>query len=86
MKLKEGFVLRKVGGDNIVVPTGATLDLNMMITLNDTGRFLWEKLEKGAEAEELIAALLEEYDVEEATAKAHVAAFVEKLNGHGFLA
>lgn len=86
MKLKEGFVLRKVGGDNIVVPTGATLDLNMMITLNDTGRFLWEKLEKGAEAEELVAALLEEYDVEEATAKAHVAAFVEKLNGHGFLA
>lgn len=86
MKLKEGFVLRTVGGDNIVVPTGDTLDLNMMITLNDTGKFLWEKLEKGAEAEELVAALLEEYDVEEATAKAHVAAFVEKLNGHGFLA
>ena len=86
MKLKKGFVLRKVGSDNIVMPTGDTLNLNMMITLNDTGRFLWEKLEQGAEAEELVAALLEEYDVEEATAKAHVAAFVEKLNGHGFLA
>ena len=46
MKLKDGFVLRKVGGDNIVVPTGDTLDLNMMVTLNETGRFLWEKLEK----------------------------------------
>ena len=86
MKLKDGFVLRKVGGDNIVVPTGETLDLNMMITLNETGRFLWEKLEKGAETEELVAALLEEYEVEEETVKAHVAAFVEKLNGHGFLA
>lgn len=86
MKLKKGFVLRKVGSDNIVMPTGDTLNLNMMITLNDTGRFLWEKLEQGAEEEELVAALLEEYEVEETTAKAHVAAFVEKMNGHGFLA
>ena len=86
MKLKEGFVLRTVAGDTIVVPTGNTLDLNMMITLNDTGKFLWELLEKGAEETELATALLAEYDVDEATAKAHVAAFVEKLNGHGFLA
>ena len=85
MKLKDGFVLRTVAGDTIVVPTGDTLDLNMMITLNETGKFLWEKLEKGAETEELVAALLEEYDVDETTAKAHIAAFVEKLNGHGFL-
>ena len=86
MKLKEGFILRTVAGDTIVVPTGDTLDLNMMITLNGTGKFLWEKLEKGTQTEELVAALLEEYDVDEATAKAHVEAFVEKLNGHGFLA
>ena len=86
MKLKDGFVLRTVAGDTIVVPTGSALDLNMMITLNDTGKFLWEKLEKGALTEDLVAALLEEYDVDETTAKAHVAAFVEKLNGHGFLA
>lgn len=86
MKLKDGFVLRTVAGDTIVVPTGNALDLNMMITLNDTGKFLWEKLEKGAQTEELVTALLEEYDVDETTAKAHVAAFVEKLNGHGFLA
>lgn len=86
MKLKEGFVLRTVAGDTIVVPTGTALDLNMMITLNDTGKFLWEKLETGAECEELVAALLQAYDVDEATAKAHVTAFVEKLNDHGFLA
>lgn len=86
MKLKDGFILRTVAGETIVVPTGSALDLNMMITLNETGKFLWEKLEKGAQTEELVAALLEEYDVDETTAKAHVAAFVEKLNGHGFLA
>lgn len=86
MKLKEGFVLRNVAGETIVVPTGSDLDLNMMITLNDSGRFLWEKLEQGAEEEELVAALLGEYDVTPETVKAHVAAFVKKLSGHGFLA
>lgn len=86
MKLKEGFILRTVAGNTIVVPTGSALNLNMMISLNGVGRFLWEKLEKGAETEELIAALLEEYDVDEAKAKKDVEAFVEKLNENGFLA
>lgn len=86
MKLKEGFILRTVAGQVVVLPTGDELDLNMMITLNDTGRFLWERLENGADKEELVAALLAEYDVDEETAKAGVDSFVEKLNANGFLA
>lgn len=85
MKLKDGFILRSVAGETVVVPTGNDLDLNMMITLNETGKFLWERLEQGAEEAELVAALLGEYDVDEQTAKAHVTAFVKKLNDHGFL-
>jgi hypothetical protein len=75
-----------VAGQVVVLPTGDELDLNMMITLNDTGRFLWERLENGADKEELVAALLAEYDVDEETAKAGVDSFVEKLNANGFLA
>jgi hypothetical protein len=86
MKLKEGFVLREVSGSVVVVPTGEDLDLNMMITLNGTGRFLWEHLEKGAEKEDLLKAMLGEYDVDEDTAKAHIDAFCAKLEKHGFLA
>ena len=85
MKLKDGFILRSVAGETVVVPTGSDLDLNMMITLNETGKFLWQKLEQGAEEAELVSALLGEYDVDEMAAKAHVAAFVKKLNDHGFL-
>ena len=85
MKLKDGFVLREVVGQIVVLPTGDELDLNMMITLNSTGKFLWERLEKGATEEELVAALLAEYDVDEATAKSAVTGFVAKLNEHGFL-
>jgi hypothetical protein len=86
LKLKAGSVLRTVAGETVVVPTGSTLNLNMMITLNSTGKFLWEKLEQGIETDELVEALLKEYDVDETTAKAHVLAFVEKLNANGFLA
>ena len=86
MKLKDGFILRRVAGKTVVLPCDEALDLNMMITLNDTGAFLWEKLQKETTQEALVAALLGEYDVDEETAKASVAAFVEKLNANGFLA
>ena len=85
MKLKDGFVLRSVAGETVVVPTGGDLNLNMMITLNDTGKFLWESLEKGAEEAELVAALLQEYDVDQQTAENHVALFVKKLIENGFI-
>ena len=49
--MKKGFILRTVAGETIVLPSGDELDLNMMITLNDTGKFLWQKLENGAEVD-----------------------------------
>lgn len=86
MKLKPGFLLRQVAGQTVVLPTAAELDLNMMITLNETGAFLWERLVEETDEAALVAALLGEYDVDEATAKASVAAFVKKLRENGFLA
>lgn len=86
MKLKEGFVLRQIAGETVVIPSGNELNLNMMITLNGTGAFLWERLEKGAEIDELVAALLGEYDVDEATARECVVNFVGKLRENEFLA
>lgn len=85
MKLKNGFLLREVAGQKVVLPTEGALDLNMMITLNDTGAFLWEKLQSETTEEALVAALLEEYDVDEATAQKSVAAFVKKLSENDFL-
>ena len=86
MKLKDGFILRQVAGKTVVLPCDEALDLNMMITLNGTGAFLWEKLKEETTQEALAAALLGEYDVDEETARRSVAAFVEKLNVNGFLA
>ena len=86
MKIKDGFILRSVAGQTVVLPTGDELDLNMMITLNETGTFLWEHLQQETDETALVSALLSEYDVDEATAAKAVAGFVAKLSDNGFLA
>ena len=86
MKIKEGFVLRNVADATIVVPTGkASLDFNGMITLNETGAFLWRLLESDTDEEAMLAAMLNEFDVGEETARAGIARFVAKLNSEGLL-
>lgn len=87
MKLKDGFLLRDIAGQAVVLSTGGDVDLNTMITLNETGKFLWQQLEQERLEEDLVKALLAEYeDADEASAKAHVAAFVQKLKDNDFLA
>ena len=86
MKIKEGFILRTVAGQTVALPSGGVTNLDMMITLNGTGKFLWEKLAVGAEKEELVDALLAEYDVDRERAANSVDAFVARLKELDFLA
>lgn len=80
MKIKSGFVLKEIAGSFIVVSVGERVkEFNGVITLNETGVLLWKKLEAGATEEELVKAILSEYEVDEATAKADVSGFVNKL-------
>lgn len=85
MKLKDGFILRTVAGETVVLPAAGVTDFDMMITLNDTGKFLWERLAVGAEEAELVGALLAEYDVTEELATQSVTAFVARLKELDFL-
>lgn len=80
MKIKEGFILNKVAGTHIVVAVNdAVKKFNGVINLNETGAFLWSVLEKGATEEQLVNALLAEYDVDEELAKVDVNKFVNNL-------
>ena len=70
MQIKDGYLLREVAGNIIVVPVGeASMDFNGMINLNESGAFLWKLLEKGADAKTLLNELVCEYDVSEEQAK-----------------
>ena len=80
MKIKEGFVLREVAGNFIVVAVGSAVkEFNGIINLNETGAFLWKIVEKGCEREDLINALLGEYEVEKETAEKDIDKFIGKL-------
>jgi hypothetical protein len=85
LQLKEGFLLREIAGRIVVLPVEDSMDLNLMICLNSTGRFLWERLKTGASAQELKDALMEAYDVSREQAQTDVDMFIEKLMENGFL-
>lgn len=85
IKIKRGFVVREVGGEHIVVPVGETSKtFHGMIKLNESGGFLWNFFRAAHTEEEAVAALLGEYEVEEAVAAADVHRFVEALKAGNF--
>lgn len=85
MKIKKGFVLRVVGGENVVVPVGAmSKTFHGMINLNETGAFMWKFFSEEHTLEEGVAALLSEYEVEEDRARADVQKFMDVIMGNGF--
>ena len=86
MKIKNDFILRKVADSYVVVPVGElTLDFNGIINLNETGAFLFGLLQKGAEREELIEKLLDEYNVSPEKAAADIDILLEKVRAANVL-
>lgn len=84
MKIREGFVVRKVAGVNVVISLETRVDdNNSVIQLNDTGLLLWERLVVGAEKDALVQTLLETYEVTEDVARRDVDAFVKLLESAG---
>lgn len=84
MKIKEGYLLKEVAGNHVVIPVG-NVSFNGMLNLNETGVLIWKKLENGCEESDLVAAFLAEYDVTEERAKEDISIFVEKLRKAGIL-
>lgn len=80
MKIKEGFILRKVGIQFVVAATGkASEHFNGMMRLNESGAFAFRLMQQGITEEELTIRLMEEYEVSEQTARKDVATFTAAL-------
>lgn len=85
MKIKEGYMLRNVAGNHVVVPLGKeAADFNGMVSLNDTGAFLWKLMEKGCTRDQLVEAVLGEYDTDEEEAGKAIDRFLRKVMENGF--
>ncbi|MBR6517342.1 MAG: PqqD family protein [Bacilli bacterium] len=80
MKIKEGFMLRNVADNYIVVPVGkASLEFKGLINLNGVGAFIWECLEKETTMEEVIDKVVKEYNIDNELATRDVNNFINKL-------
>ena len=86
MKIKDGFVVRDLAGQSIVVALGeASKTFNGMIKLNDTGRLIWDMLADGKTKDEIVDRFVAEYDVERSVADKDVTVFIETLQGADIL-
>ena len=87
MKIKNGFVLKEMSKDsgiNIVVAVGeASKKLNGYLTLNESGVIIWKTLLNGATVEDVVNAILAEYEVPYEIAKKDVELVIENLRKIG---
>ena len=83
MRIKEGFIIKKLGTGYVVVTVGeATREFNGIISLNSSGAFLWQSILEGADTREgLVKAMTDRYDgLDEATAGADLDEFLKAVD------
>ena len=86
MKVDKEFVLREIAGDYVIIPIGRTvLSFNGLITVNEIGAFLWNLLLEDVTKEDLVAKVLDEYEVDEETAREDIQEFLDTLVSGGIL-
>ena len=80
MKLKYDFVIREVADKTVAIPIGdATEDFDCMITLNESGAFIFGLLKQDTSREELISSFLKEYNATKEQATDTVDRFLDNL-------
>lgn len=86
MRIVPGFVVRRIAGETIAIPTGAAArELSGLIALNGSGKLLFDLLQQEQTEAALVNALLDSYDVDTATAQADVADFLQILRSNDVL-
>jgi hypothetical protein len=86
MRIKEGYLVREIADCHIVVPVGErVIEFKGIMTLNDTGNFIWQCLAEDISYNQLLACILEEYEVDEATAKTDLGVFLQHARDSGVL-
>jgi hypothetical protein len=80
MEIKKQLIQRQIAGETILVPVGKTVyDSNGLFVLTEVGAFIWDMLPDAQTEEDILKAILETYDVEDAVASADLAEFLDKL-------
>lgn len=80
MRVKNNYIFRTIANEYLLIPTGETaLTVQGLIALSESGSLLYQKLQNDCTREELIAALMAEYDVAEPTAGEDIDEFLAQM-------
>ena len=86
MKAKEGFVVRHILDEYVLLPTGDNIScFNGTILLNSVSAFIWEKLQHQISKEDLLQAVLDEFEVSRPIAAADLDNLLTALKSYGVL-
>lgn len=86
MEIKKELIKREIAGDCILVPVGrSTLDSNGLFALNGLAAFIWDILPSVDTEDEIVAKILDEYEVDKETAERDVSEFMSKLRELGII-
>ena len=86
MKRKVNWMMRSVGDENLLVPLGVqVMSQNGLITLNKTAAYIWELLAQNRTLDELTAAVMDRFNVDNTHVRADIEAFLIQLTQLGIL-
>lgn len=86
MKVKKGFELQEVCGEFIIVPAGIeNVDFSKIISLNETAADIWKGVAEMNEfsIDDMVSILMEQYEVDEKTAREDCAKIAERWKEMG---
>ena len=86
MRVKDGFILRKVGNTSVLVPTGSrVMDFHSLVVLNETGTCAWGLLDGKHSVEDVAAEIANQFTVDMDQARRDAVEFLEKLAHLGIM-
>ena len=86
MIIKKELIKRDIAGEVFLVPLGKSMyDSNGLFILTELGAFIWDLLPNAQSEDDIVNAVLAEYEVDEATARTDIREFLQKLEKLGIL-
>ena len=82
--IRQGYVVREIAGEFIAVPVDSSCGTNIII-LNPVSKFLWEELQNEKSFDELLGAMLKNYEVSKEEAEADLKDFIMQLIENGLM-
>ena len=82
--VKQGYIVREIAGEYIAVPVDSSCGKSIVV-FNPVSYFLWQELQSEKTFDELLAAILENYDISKDEAEKDLNDFLLQLEENGLL-